>query len=243
MTWIATGIKVVAAGAALYGAYSDSKRADQGIDAQEDQNNANRAFIKEQAQKTRDDAIPLYQGSRDALYNSTQSAVNTLGASAGSQMDAVQQGSQYGQEALLSGMGQFQNAILGMPVDNNALKARTVTPGNLEWMTNPQLPERPMPDLAQALGGVTGSGLGDVKGLTNQEIVAKALKSGLITDEDYYNFQKTFQESGNGQGQWLGRAGSSSKLINAIGTNSTVDPRWRATLEKLYQGIYPAAGA
>ena len=170
-------------GSAVIGGGVANKGANDAIDAQNDQNSENSAFIKEQAQKARNDAIPLFNASRKANRSGTQAGMDALGKSTMQQIDTSARGNYFAQEQMLAGLPQVQNAILGMPVDMAALQPKILHPErNLDWMANPVLPGGPMGSLSDALGGVTdpNNPVGMTPGMTNQEVVSLALKNGII---------------------------------------------------------------
>jgi hypothetical protein len=238
-----SGIATAVVGSAIIGGVVSSKNSKDAINAQKDQNKDNAAFIAEQAEKARSDAIPLFQGAQDSLYSGAETAMNTIGQSGQSQLDMMGRSSMAAQENLLAGRDQFQNAILGLDVDMSGIQAQNLQPTEgMEWLTNPQMPTSGMPDLAGTLGGVTDATnpIGISKGMTNSEVVAHALDQGIITRREYNNFQENINASGNGDATYYSNAGNASDLIGAIGKNNPgISTEWRSQLEKLFNGIYP----
>lgn len=114
-----------------------------GSNAQQKSNKQSQAYTKEMADQARNDAIGLYGASSAPLKDGYQAAIDAIGGTTRQQIDTTARGNYYGQEALLAGMPQFQNAILGMPVDNSQLKPRILHPeANLQWMWNSNLGQR-----------------------------------------------------------------------------------------------------
>jgi hypothetical protein len=117
-----------------------------GGDAAKDQLKANKesqTYTKEQAAQARNDAIGLYNASSYPLKDGYQAALDAVGGTTRQQIDTTARGNYYGQEALLAGMPQFQNAILGLPVDNSKLQPRILHPeANLGWMWNSDVGQR-----------------------------------------------------------------------------------------------------
>lgn len=114
-----------------------------GSNAQQKSNNQSQEYTKEQAEQARNDAIGLYNASAYPLKDGYQAALDAIGGTTRQQIDTTARGNYYGQEALLAGMPQFQNAILGLSVDNSQLKPRILHPErNLGWMWNTNVGER-----------------------------------------------------------------------------------------------------
>ena len=93
--------------------------------AQKEQQKANertQQFIREQAALARGDAGNLYAGGDYARNTGVNAAMGLMGNSMPTQMGMFQDGNVSAQMQLLAGLPQFQNAILGMPVNNQALQ-------------------------------------------------------------------------------------------------------------------------
>lgn len=123
----------------IFSSITDSLFGDpnQGLNAQQKSNKQSQAYTKEQADLSVADANRLYGESRLPMEMGYQGAIDALGGATRQQIDTSARGNYYGQEALLAGMPQFQAAILGMPVDNSALKPKILHPErNLDWMWN-----------------------------------------------------------------------------------------------------------
>jgi hypothetical protein len=220
---------------------SNKNAADDAINAQQAQNRENNEFIREQAAKARQDIIPLYDASRGVLRDTAGASLDLLKGLTPEQIDLAARGNIAGQETLLAGLPQVQNAILGMPVDMGALQTTDLrTPGMLDWLTNAKLPDQRMPNIAHSLSGMAGI----QPGMTNQEIAAQAFQSGIINQTDYDRIQQDFSTSGSGSNTGWGNAGASGPLINQLGAASSpnIHPSWQQTLEKLFTGIYPRTG-
>jgi len=115
----------------------------QALNAQQKSNNQSREYTKEMADQARADAHRYFTQSDQPLQQGYQSAIDALGGTLRQQIDTTARGNYYGQEALLSSMPEFQNAILGYGVDNTRLQPRILHPErNLEWMFNTQLGTR-----------------------------------------------------------------------------------------------------
>lgn len=132
------------AGDWLFGGTDDS--------AQEAQTAANRRaqeFIEEQAELARNDVLalqPYVDESRDRGY---QTASRILSRGLGSTLGMTGRSSQAAQDALLAGLPQQQNAILGMPVDMSVLQSTNMNPapsGVLDWAMNYDMQRTPAPE-------------------------------------------------------------------------------------------------
>jgi hypothetical protein len=82
-------------------------------EAQSEENIAARKFIAEQTEKARGDILPLFGGAGQSLRGGAQQALGVLGGALPQQLSAFQQGNVGAQQSLLSGLPQFQSAILG----------------------------------------------------------------------------------------------------------------------------------
>jgi len=80
------------------------------------------AWIEQQAALARGDANYLYPQGDYARDTGINAAMALMGNSMPTQMGMYQNGNIAAQQMLLAGMPQYQNAILGMPVNNQALQ-------------------------------------------------------------------------------------------------------------------------
>jgi hypothetical protein len=145
----------------------------QALNAQQKSNNQSREYTKEMADQARRDAHRYFTQSSQPLAQGYQGAIDALGGTLRQQIDTTARGNYYGQEALLSSMPQFQNAILGYGVDNTQMAPRILHPErNLEWMFNQQL-------------GARSGGHDPLQGL-DPEILKQMAATGL-TPEQWWN--------------------------------------------------------
>ena len=144
-----------------------------GGDAAKDQAKANKEsqkYTKEQAEQARSDAYRLFTKGSQPLAQGYQGAIDALGGTLRQQIDTTARGNYFGQEALLSSMPQFQNAILGYGVDNTKMAPRILHPErNLEWMFNQQL-------------GARSGGHDPLQGL-DPEVLKQMAATGLTPDQ------------------------------------------------------------
>lgn len=239
MSWVAAAIGAAGVVAGVAGTVSANKNADKAIDAQQAQNRDNQEFIERQASNTRRDAVPLYdsaQYNRDASGNA---ALGVVGDSMRQQIDTTARGNYFAQEALLAGLPQIQNAILGMPIDGAALQPTILHPErNLEGMFNTQLPQ--FASSGQVLQAANSPQL-TPGGTTNQQAAQSAYNQGLISDYDYSQLMKSFSADPNmaGQTNWSS-AGSAEKLQGQLPTGKkNLSDGYRSTLNNLFNALYP----
>ena len=113
-------------------------------------NKESQQFTRDMLAQARGDAIGL-GGAQEATQNmGFQSALDVYGQTIPQQFDTFQQGNMGAQQALLAGMPQFHNAILGMPVDYSQFQ-----PQQIDYNTDfaqQQLPQ--FISSADALGGL-----------------------------------------------------------------------------------------
>lgn len=110
--------------------------------AQYAQISANRetlALQKELATQARRDASKLFPAAQDNFLLGQKAAMSIFGQAAPQQINAFQQGNVNAQSQIARGMPQFQNALMGIPVDYGAFQPirQQVDTG---WM-QPQMPQ------------------------------------------------------------------------------------------------------
>jgi hypothetical protein len=219
----------------LFGGTDDSSQKKQ-IKA----NERTQEFIEEQAALARGDVLALQPLGDQARSQGYQSAIDMLTGSTPQQIDLTARGNIGGQEALLAGLPQIQNAILGMPVDMGALQSMDLrTPGMLDWMQGAQIPQTPT-DYSSLLGGGQDLNMNFTPGETNNRaMIEEAYKSGLIGDSDYNWLVRWSLESPTMAGStgW-GKAGSAEGLIANLSTGG-LNPSNQAIATRLFNTIYP----
>lgn len=95
--------------------------------AQIDANKSTAELIAKQAKEAEQAIIPLFSQAQEQRNLGFQGAADVLGQGAPAQISAFQQGNVGAQQALLSGLPQIQNAILGQPVDLSGLQPQTIS--------------------------------------------------------------------------------------------------------------------
>ena len=97
--------------------------------AQKEQIRANQetlALIERQAQQATRDVGRLFGSAQENLLAGNQAGLNIFGQTIPQQFGAVQQGNVGAQQALLAGLPQQTNALLGLPVDLSGLQPRSI---------------------------------------------------------------------------------------------------------------------
>lgn len=89
---------------------------------QQKDNAQRQAFLQQQAALARGDTFALYPAGDYARNSSYDAALALMGQSAPRELGMFQGGNVAAQNLYLQGMPQYQNAILGMPVNNQALQ-------------------------------------------------------------------------------------------------------------------------
>jgi hypothetical protein len=102
--------------------------------AQKKANTSAQQLIEQKGVEARGDALSLSPASDENRNLGLQAALDVLGQSIPQQLSTFQQGNVGAQQALLSGLPQQQNAILGLPADLSGLQPQAVQfdPGFLQ---------------------------------------------------------------------------------------------------------------
>jgi hypothetical protein len=97
--------------------------------AQKAQSRANKRteeLIAENTAQAREDVMGLFPAADKNVRRGFKAALNVFGDAVPQQISAFQQGNVGAQQALLAGLPQMQNALLGLPVDMSSLQAQQV---------------------------------------------------------------------------------------------------------------------
>jgi len=89
-------------------------------------------FIEKQTNQARGDIFQLFPAGQKARQQGIQSGFNIYQAALPTQTQYFQQGNVMAQNQQLAGLGQIQNAILGRPINQNALKPGVVQQMNYD---------------------------------------------------------------------------------------------------------------
>lgn len=120
--------------------------------AQKSQRRANKRaeeLIAQKAEEARTDVLALFPGFEQSIQAGAQGALDVFGQTIPQQVGAFQGGNVAAQQALLAGLPQIQNAILGRGVDLSGLQAQQL-PVDLGFAQQ-QLPQTP--SAAELLAG------------------------------------------------------------------------------------------
>ena len=134
MTWgmvAVAGATIIGAGANAYSTNKASKAATSAADKAAGQ-------VKDAAGMARDDLFRLFPAAQANNMQGYQGALDVFKQSTPQQMAFGQSGNIAAQNQLISGMPQYQNAILGAPVDYSQFQATDLGQPNLGFM-NQQL--------------------------------------------------------------------------------------------------------
>lgn len=131
----------------LFGGTDDSAQK-----AQLQANERSQKFIEEQAALNRADANQLYRYGDMARNQGLNAALALMGESLPTQMRMFQDGNVSAQMQMLAGMPQYQNAILGMPVDNSALQPYRSDIPSVPTTQLPNFDQMPIPGAGQPWG-------------------------------------------------------------------------------------------
>jgi len=194
MSWGAVGAAVVGAVVASETSKSNANKA---IDAQQDQNTANAAFIAEKTAEAREDVLPLFAAAQEARGLGFQAALDVFGQTIPQQIGVFQQGNVAAQQALTQGLPQIQAAILGQPVNLQQFQPQALGFG--AGIGQPVTPQQPqVPGIGQQAGtqqpqtpGIgTSFAQQQIPQVTQPILTAQAettrVLSGIVTNEDLF---------------------------------------------------------
>lgn len=143
-------------------------------DKQSKENRKSREFLAEQTEKARDEIFPLFGAAEESRRAGSQAALDVLGGALPAQLGAFQGGNVGAQQALLTGLPQVQNAILGLPTDLSGLQPQQL---NIDTSFIPtQLPG--LPTQQQALRPTTPGGM--LEGATTNADLLRLVSQGSL---------------------------------------------------------------
>jgi len=108
---------VVGTGLAIKGSRDQKKASKKALQSQEKQVSENRDFISKSQTQARADVQRIFPEAQQQRQLGFQGALDVFGETIPQQLGVFQQGNLAAQQALLGGLPQIQNAILGRPVD------------------------------------------------------------------------------------------------------------------------------
>lgn len=110
------------AAAAVVGAYTSNKSSKRAAEAQQDATDQSIAYTREATAEARKDIDKYFPQAQATTAAGFKGALDTFNQFMPAQTDVYQQGNVGAQQALLSGLPQMQNAILGAPIDYSAFQ-------------------------------------------------------------------------------------------------------------------------
>lgn len=240
----ATTAAVIGAAAAVGGVISSNKNAGKAADAQGKQNKRNEAFIREQAAKARKDILPLFGAGQDARSTGAQAALNIFGQSIPQQASQFQRGNVGAQQALLAGLPQVQNALLGLPTDLSGLQPQQIQFDNS--FAQQQVPQ--FVTGQEALDVAEGEQFAEAQqGIKTNADLFRAAAAGEIpglSPQDQAFFQahlvNVLKQPDRGQGTSFVGVGDAD-IANVVG-NTTFNAENQAALDRLLRGFSTASG-
>jgi len=120
------------AGATMYAAKLDYEAAQEANATALKQREESQKFIEKQTNQARGDIFQLFPAAQKARQQGIQSGFNLYQAALPTQTQYFQQGNVMAQNQQIAGLGQIQNAILGRPINQNALKPGVVQQMNYD---------------------------------------------------------------------------------------------------------------
>ena len=133
-----------------------AKAQQRAIDAQERQNRQEQELKARLAAKARNDALNIFPVADENRNLGFQAALDVFGQSAPQQLSAIQQGNVGGQQALLAGLPQIQNALLGLPTDLSGLQPQAI-------QFDPGFLQQQLPQFASSFGAIMDDNVGQAQ--------------------------------------------------------------------------------
>ena len=125
-------------GSALLGAISSRNATKKSINATREAGQLASDQLSQATQQARGDLFRLFPAAQQNAQQGFQGALDVFNQALPQQAQTFQDGNVAAQNQLLAGMPQFQNAILGSPVDNSQLQATRLQQPNFNF-ANQQL--------------------------------------------------------------------------------------------------------
>lgn len=180
MSWVVAG---TTAAVSVAGGVAAKNQADKALDAQGRQLERNEQFIKDQASRSREDALPLFDAAQISREQGFQGALDVFGETIPQQANVFQQGNVGAQQALLTGQQQQQNAILGLPANLSGFQPQALQFDSS--FAQQQLPQaegfQAAPTSSAVLSGAGESRMGNVlSGINSNEDLFRAASRGEI---------------------------------------------------------------
>jgi hypothetical protein len=132
------GLATVVGGGAALGAISSRNATKKSISASERAADTASQQLQDSTGQAREDLFKLFPAAQQNAQQGFQGALNVFNQALPQQSQIFQDGNIAAQNQLLAGIPQFQNAILGNPVDNSQFQATQLQQPNFDF-ANQQL--------------------------------------------------------------------------------------------------------
>ena len=149
---LAGGMALATGAAGIYGGKRDRDSVKNANNRAVAEREASQRYIEKSKKEARSDIFRLFPPAQESTQKGIQSSMDFLGKGLPLQMQSFQQGNNQAQQTLAEGLGQFQNAILGNPVQ--APQPQSINTQGIQGLINAaQLPEFQF--INSAMGGNT----------------------------------------------------------------------------------------
>ena len=144
------GVGAAIAGAAIVGAVATTAASNKAANAQKDAAKTASGQLDASTSAAKEDLFKLFPAAQKNSQQGYQGALDVFNQSVPQQIEFGQSGNIAAQNQLLSGMSQYQNAILGNPVDYRQFQATDLGSPNLDFLnqqlsyTDPYAPANPL---------------------------------------------------------------------------------------------------
>ena len=154
MSWVAVAV----AGAAIVGGVVSKNASDNAIESQENAAQKASDQLNTSTGQAKQDLFNLFPAAQQNATQGYQGALDVFKQTAPQQAGMFQQGNVAAQNQLLAGMPQYQNAILGAPVDYSKFQTTQLQQPNFDYLNqqlsylDPYAPT-PQPEALPVIGG------------------------------------------------------------------------------------------
>jgi hypothetical protein len=144
-----------------------------------------RKYIEQQTARAREDAMRYTPRGVDAARDGFRSAFDLATRAAPASMGAMRGGHIRAQEALLAGLPQMQNALMGTPTDMSGLNVSNLGSGAANVIKNTKLPEFMSGPSAQAQQEADNASAAEAGGGMTPEML-QAMLSGNFNGRGFF---------------------------------------------------------
>ena len=171
------GVGAAIAAAAVVGAVATTASSNKAANAQKDAAKTASGQLNSSTGAAKEDLFKLFPAAQQNSQQGYQGALDVFNQSVPQQIEFGQSGNIAAQNQLLSGMSQYQNAILGNPVDYSQFQATDLGSPNLDFL-NQQLSYTDPYASADPWAGMTNDQI--QYATANQPVTPTSLPAGLI---------------------------------------------------------------